>query len=197
MNRRSIPWILAILVLAGLGVDRAVRTPAERGAPPAPRPAYPPFSVTTSSGTLDLADLRGKATVVYFGYTACADICPTTLANVGAALRRLPQPALERTAGLFVSVDPGRDTPENLARYARFFHPRLRAGTADPDRLAEITEDWGVFFRKVGGDSALGYMVDHSTQAFLLDPEGRMVEQLPHGTPPSDIRAAIERVLAP
>ncbi|MEO1230486.1 MAG: SCO family protein [Myxococcota bacterium] len=151
-----------------------------------PEPTYAPFEVQTASGALSLADLRGQAVVVYFGYTSCPDICPTTLATVGSAVKKLPPEQGDQVTALFVSVDPERDALDRIDDYARYFHPRFRAGTASPSKLRSIADDWGVYYRREETESALSYGVDHSTQAFLVDAAGRMVRQVPHGTSSRD-----------
>lgn len=151
-------------------------------------PTHGDFTIRTSQGPLSLSDLRGSSVIVYFGYTACPDICPTTLSTLGSAWRMLPDDVQARTTVLFVSVDPERDEAERLGEYARFFAPGFRAGTADPETVARIAADWGVRYRKVHTDgSALGYAVDHSTQSFLIDVQGGFVGTIAHGTPAEEV----------
>lgn len=176
---------------------RALSTPSPLPEPDgtALDPTYASFVVETASGALALADLRGQAVVLYFGYTSCPDICPTTLATVGAAVKRLP-PALEAQAtALFVSVDPERDPLDRIDDYARFFHPRFLAGSAAPSVLRAIADDWGVYYRREESDSAMSYGVDHSTQAFLLDRDGKVARQVPHGTSVQDWERVLREVL--
>ncbi len=172
-------------VLLGLGIVGALLWPGGEE-----RPSYGDFSVRTSSGSLSLSDLRGRALALYFGYTACPDICPSTLGALGAAFRIDPALA-ERATALFVSVDPARDEPPRIGRYAAAFHPRFRGGVLSEDSLAPVLADWGVFARRVAAGSAMGDLIDHSTQLFVLRPDGTVFDQLPHGTPPADIAAAL------
>lgn len=173
------------------------RTAPELRIEPPPSPAtHGDFTVETASGALSLSSLRGRAVVVYFGYTACPDICPTTLAALRSAFAQLEPEERQRSTVLFVSVDPKRDAPERLAEYVAYFDPTFRAGTADPETLDAIARDWGVTYRYVrGSGSALDYLVDHSTPSYLVAPDGRMVEIIDHGTPPAEIAAAIRRQL--
>lgn len=190
---------LLVIVLAGAVLLARVLVDS-LSSPDHTRPSsartYPDFTVTTASGTLALSDLRGKAVVVYFGYTACPDVCPTTLATLGAAFRELDEPTRALATALFVSVDPERDTPERLDAYVGYFHPSFIGGTATLPVLREVAEAWGVAFRKVeDSGSALRYMVDHTTQAFLVGPDGRMVEELAYGMPARSVARSIRRAL--
>lgn len=167
----------------------------DRPAPPGAA-TYGDFTVQTATGSLSLSSLRGQAVVLYFGYTSCPDICPTTLASMKAAFRRLSEAERARATLLFVGVDPKRDDVGRLAEYAGYFDPSFRAGTAEPEALEAITRDWGVYVRYADGEgSALDYMVDHSTSAFLLDPDGELVRTLPHGMPPAEVAEAIRAAL--
>lgn len=154
------------------------------------------FTVQAADGPLRLADVEADATVVYFGYTSCPDICPTMLSTVGRAFDQLTPAEQARVAGVFVSVDPERDTPARLAEYAPFFHPRLRGGSTDAASTRAIADDWGVFYGRVDlPDSAMGYAVDHSTDAFLLDDDKDLVEKIPHGVDPTTLAARLRAVL--
>lgn len=126
-----------------------------------------------------LADFRGKAVLVFFGYTSCPDACPTALAEMAQVVDRLG-PDGERVQGLFVTVDPERDTPERLARYVTAFHPSFLGLRGSPDELEKTAREFKGYFRKAdpapSGHSHDdgGYMVDHSTAIFLFDPQGRV-----------------------
>jgi protein SCO1/2 len=192
--RTAIPLALAVAIGAALWLRTA---PVERAVLEDPLPTYTPFTVTTASGALALTDLAGQAVVVYFGYTTCPDICPTTMATMGAAWKLLSEADRARATVLLVSVDPERDTPARLQEYVGYFNKRFRAGTAPLPEVTRIAADWGVAFRKVGDTgSALGYMIDHSTQAFLVDARGRMVTPIDHGTPAEVVAQRVRDALA-
>lgn len=162
-------------------------------APVSSPPTWGPFRLTTASGPLDLADLRGRPTIVYFGYLSCPDVCPTTLATLAQAMDGLE--GSDRPHVVFVTVDPERDTPERLAAYTQYFAPDFVGGVVAEPTLPQVTRDWGVVARRaeVPG-SALGYTMDHSTQAFLLDAEGNLVAQLAHGSTASAVADAIREL---
>jgi len=118
-----------------------------------------------------LEDFRGSAVVLFFGFTQCPDICPTTLVEVSNELKKLGRDA-ERVQVLFVTVDPERDTQEALAKYVTAFDPRFLGLYGDLEATRRAAREFKIFFekRKVGS----GYAVDHSGQSYVLDPQGRL-----------------------
>jgi len=141
---------------------------------------------------VSLHDFRGRIVLLYFGYTFCPDICPTNLGNLSVAWRNLPPEVRDKTQIIFVSVDPQRDTPERLKAYVDFFNARMIGLTGAPDTLKAITRRYGAVYKMVPvKESHIGYLVDHSAFTYLIDPEGRLVGQLPHGTSPQAFRRAI------
>ena len=154
------------------------------------------FTLDSSAGPVSLSDLRGRVVLLYFGYTACPDICPTNLIRIADALRALRPAELERTRVLFVSVDPERDAPEHLARYAAYFHPNVLGLTGAPALLAQIAERYGAAYRRIDDTgSAMGYLIDHSAFTYVVDPSGHLVRTLGHASSPETIRAAIRAAL--
>ena len=110
---------------------------------------------------------------MFFGYTHCPDICPTTLFEISEIMRKLG-PEADRTAALFITVDPERDTPAALKDYMMSFDPHVRGLTGDPDAIAAVAKDYRVYYKKVpldGGD----YTMDHTAIVYLMDQEGRFV----------------------
>ena len=118
-----------------------------------------------------LADFRGKAVVVFFGFTHCPDVCPTTLADMAGVMKKLG-PEAERVQMLFITVDPERDTPQDVAKYVQAFDPRFIALRGDPAATQRTAKDFKIFYEKrKEGDS---YTVDHSAQSYVFDPQGRL-----------------------
>jgi protein SCO1 len=118
-------------------------------------------------------DLKGKTFLVFFGFTHCPDVCPTTLFEISEIMRTLG-PEADRTAALFISVDPERDTPEAMKDYLTSFDPHLRGLTGDAASLAAVAKAYRVYYKKVpleGGD----YTMDHTAIVYLMDKEGRFV----------------------
>ncbi len=122
-----------------------------------------------------LADLKDRWTLMYFGFTFCPDICPATLANMAQFRKELvalnPKVA-EKVDVVMVSVDPGRDTPEKLATYAKFFDAEFKGVTGDPANLKALTQQLNVAFEMVGDTSTPDYLVEHSAQVVLINPKG-------------------------
>jgi protein SCO1/2 len=118
-----------------------------------------------------LEEFRGKAVVVFFGFTQCPDVCPTTLADVAGALKKLG-PDAARVQVLFVTVDPERDTPKLLAQYVAAFDPGFIALRGDLPATQAAAKEFKIFFEKRKTDS--GYTIDHSAQSYVLDAQGRL-----------------------
>lgn len=130
------------------------------------------FRLTDHNGKpRTLADFRGKAVVLFFGYTHCPDVCPTTLADLAQVMRLLGKDA-ERVQVLFVTVDPERDKPEMLAQYVPAFHPSFLALYGDVQATAQAARAFDVTYQKQPTTS--GYNMDHSAGTFLIDPAGRV-----------------------
>jgi protein SCO1/2 len=120
-----------------------------------------------------LEDYRGKAVVVFFGYTQCPDVCPTTLATLATAMKELGADA-DRVQVLFITVDPERDTPELLAKYVPSFDPRFLGLWGDADATARTAKEFKVIYQKVPGPTPGSYTMDHSAGSYVFDPKGRL-----------------------
>lgn len=167
-----------------------------------PSPAFDPaaprgggFTLTSESGKVSLVDFRGKVVLLYFGYTFCPDICPTSLARIAQALNALPADELERVRAIFISVDPDRDTPAQLARYAGFFHPEMIGLTGSEADIMDVAQRYGAAWNKVEGESEGGYLIDHTSNTYVVDSTGNLGEVLPHGSTDDAIVEAIRRYL--
>jgi protein SCO1/2 len=146
------------------------------------------------------ADFRGQLVLLYFGYTYCPDLCPTTLLKIAAAVDKVAAEApsaAERVVPVLITVDPQRDTPEVLREYSAHFHPRLVALGGTPDAVAEVERAYGVFAAPVlTGDSA-PYLVDHTSFIYLLGPDGRYREHFEADVTTEELVDALRRHLAP
>jgi protein SCO1/2 len=120
-----------------------------------------------------LADFRGKVVVLFFGYTHCPDICPTTLADVAAVMKKLG-PDAARVQVLFVTLDPERDTPEIMAQYVPAFDPAFLGLSGDAAATQRAAKEFKVFYEKRPGSAPGAYTVDHSAQSYVLDAQGRL-----------------------
>jgi len=120
-----------------------------------------------------LEDFRGKAVVVFFGFTRCPDVCPTTLADVAQAIKQLG-PDADRVQVLLVTVDPERDTQKVLADYVTAFDPRFLGMVGDLEATRRVAKEFKVYFEKRPGKTPDAYSVDHSAQSYVIDREGRL-----------------------
>lgn len=120
-----------------------------------------------------LADFRGKVIVVSFGYTSCPDICPTTLSRLAAVMQALG-PDAARVQVLFVSLDPERDSAERLAQFVPWFHPDFLALRGDAEETGKVLAEFRVFSARKDVAGEMGYVLDHSSGAYVYDPAGRL-----------------------
>lgn len=141
-----------------------------------------------------LADFRGKVVVMFFGYTHCPDVCPTTLAEMKQVMQILGKDAL-RLQVLFVTVDPTRDTPELLSRYVPSFHPAFLGLYGDIAATEKVAKDFKIAFRTVPGKSANGYTVDHSAASLVFDPQGNLRLFINYGIGADKIAPDIKKLL--
>lgn len=194
MNRRLLYAAVATLALVG-GLLAAWLPRLQAPVAPVWLPAGGDFTLRSAAGPLSLADLRGAVVLLYFGYTHCPDVCPTSLAVVAQALHGLTPVELERVRGLFVSVDPGRDDPARLAEYAGYFHPNIVGATAAPETIADLTRRYGVAYFIGQPDPTGNYTVDHSSYTYVIGPDGRLAALLPHATPAEELRRQVRALL--
>jgi len=153
------------------------------------------FTLDGPKGPVALHDHAGKLVLLYFGYTYCPDICPTSLMVWQQALAALSPAELARVQPIFVGVDPERDTLERLADYVQFFHPGMIGLTGKPDQLKEIAGRYGAVFARVEGASAGAYVVDHTAMTYVIDASGQLVASLPHGASTEQLLTEIRQSL--
>lgn len=153
------------------------------------------FTLQGPDGPVALADYRGKVVLLYFGYTFCPDVCPTALSLVAQALSGLTPGELDKTRGIFISVDPERDTSEVLKAYAPFFHANIVGATGSVDQVAKVAQQYGASYMKQKPDSDGLYSVDHSSFTYVIDGDGKLAAILPHGTPPQTIVDKVRALL--
>jgi protein SCO1/2 len=155
-----------------------------------------PFPLTDFNGQpRTLADFKGKVVVLFFGYTQCPDVCPTTMSEMVEVKEKLG-PDGGKLQVLFVSVDPERDTPEILKEYMTNFDPGflgLYAGS--PDKLAALAKAFRIYYKKVEGKTPTSYTVDHTASSYIYDPQGRLRLNNRFGTPAEAVAADIELLL--
>lgn len=139
------------------------------------------FSLIDPDGKVrTLADFKGKAVVMFFGYTQCPDVCPTTLSEMEQAMVLLG-PDADKVQVLFVTLDPDRDTATILKQYVPAFDPRfLGLRPADSAALEKVTKDFKIYYKKVPGSNPGSYTIDHTAGSYAFDPEGRLRLYIKH-----------------
>lgn len=192
-----------ILLLLGLAAAWYLREPTAPqksqidGASTAEAKIGGPFELTDQNGELRRArHFAGQYMLIYFGFTYCPDACPTALMAMTQALDMLEEKApakASQIAPIFITIDPVRDTVEEMASYAEHFHPDLVALTGTKDQVAAAAKQYRVYYEKVEEESADEYLMDHSSQIFLMGPEGEYLTHFTHQTPADKLAAGLER----
>lgn len=191
MNRSF--WLLAIGVLAGLMIAItafSLQPHTLRGSaidPPTPAPEI-------ALGGFRLSEQRGKAVLLFFGYTYCPDVCPATLGEVKQVLKGLGALA-DRVTPVFITVDPQRDTPEKLASYTAAFDPRILGLTGSLRELEAVWQAYGVYRAEQPVKEGGQYLVDHSARLYLIDPQGNMRATYAFGTSVEDVLSDVRYIL--
>ena len=189
MNRRSLFWSvagLAAVVLVGLAVWRAA--PTASSASNATASIGGPFQLVDQHGkTVNQSLLKGKWSAIFFGYTYCPDVCPTTLQTLGGAANQLG-PKAKQFQVVFITVDPQRDTPKQMNDYltSAAYSRGVVGLTGSDDQIATITKAYGVYSLKQG--SGADYSVDHSSAIYLMNPQGQFDSVIPYGLTPDQVR---------
>ena len=182
-------WLVATCALAVFGLS---------GCQPSTPPAFQAtditgaafareFKLTDHNGTVrTLADFKGKAVAVFFGYIHCPDVCPTTLSDFAAALKQLG-PQAEQVQVIFVTLDPQRDTPDLLKQFVPAFNPGFLGMYTDADGLKLLAHEYKVVYQKTSVKGADDYLLDHSAGTYIYDPQGRLRLLMPYGSSPETI----------
>ncbi len=190
------------IAVAGIGWWFWPQSPIERSATElmealmwGREPVGGPFALIDHNGTPRTdQDFRGKLLLIYFGFTFCSDICPTELQAIGSALDQLG-PAAEAVQPLFITVDPEKDTPEQLKSYVALFHPRLVGLTGDPRAIKKVALAYKVYYAKTDPTRNGGTEVDHTGFIFLVGPDGKYLGFAPPGTTPARLTEMISNAL--
>ena len=153
------------------------------------------FALTDHNGQLrTLKDFAGKVVVMFFGYVQCPEVCPTSMAEL-AEVKRLLGKDGERVQGLFVTVDPARDTPEVLKGYMAAFDPTFLALYTTPEKLAVLAKDYKVYYKKVEGPTPTSYSMDHSAGSYVYDTRGQLRLYSRYGSGAAVLAADIKLLL--
>jgi protein SCO1/2 len=154
-----------------------------------------PFTLVDQNGqTVTEADYAGRWLLVYFGFTYCPDVCPTSLTRNVDAIDLLGEKG-EMVTPVLISIDPQRDTPEKLKEYVNLFHPRMVGLTGTPQQTASVAKEYRVFYMKSPGNTPDTYLVDHSSLTYLIGPDGEFVEFFGHSTSAEEMANRIKQHL--
>ncbi|MGR0279135.1 SCO family protein [Marinomonas dokdonensis] len=154
-----------------------------------------PFTLQTKQGPFSLDDIKGKVGVVYFGFLSCTEACPASIGVVQAAYKQLSDQERDDVQFLFISVDPERDSLEDLYDFGDYYDNDLLALTGTREEIDKVTSDYGVFFELTDLEgSALGYTVDHSSRFYMIDKNGKLFTTMSHSTTPNELAARIQQL---
>jgi protein SCO1/2 len=154
------------------------------------------FSLTDHNGQArTLADFKGKVVVIFFGYTQCPDVCPTSMSEMAQAKQLLGADG-DKLQGLFVSVDPERDTPAIMKEYMGSFDPTFLALYAQPDKLPEVAKSFRIYYKKVDGKTPTSYTMDHSAGSYVYDTQGRLRLYHRYGSGAPALAGDLKKLLA-
>lgn len=174
--RKAIVALAVVAVLAGFQLQHLLGSGGHQAA------AVPRFTLTDHHGrTITEAEYRGQYLLIYFGYTFCPDVCPTSLSTITEALEILGTRA-DTIVPILISVDPQRDSTEILTDYVAAFSPRMVGLTGTPEQIEAAAQQFGAIYARNGDGT--DYTMDHSASIYLIAPDGRLVTTIPHGTPP-------------
>ena len=183
---------LQLILLIAIGLVLAACAHNFAGVAPNPIGPAPDFALTDENGQpFKLSDLRGKWILLAYGYTHCPDVCPTTLADLRAGIKESGVDAKV----VFVTVDPARDDAAAMKQYADYYKAGYTGLTGTADEIAQAAKAWGVSYQQLPSDSASGYAMAHSTDAYLVDAEGQLRHHIFFGAGPDLIAQKLREVV--
>jgi len=188
-------WIILALALSAGLITRYVVDSSNTTA--AVEPAYPMNILESGDQAIDLYDPEDpRLRIIYFGYTHCPDVCPTSLAVLSAALKEVKQDQLSQIWPIFITLDPERDSPAKSAEYAQYFHKNIIGMTGNAQQTKALAGKYGVLYMRTElENSALEYAIDHSSYFYFLKPDGSLLEKVPHTLNSAILIDAIDRLL--
>ena len=193
---RIVAWgLLIVVAAAAVLATSGVKLPGltQRALPLAAIIGGPFELASTSGGAVTSASLKGKPLAVFFGYTFCPDVCPTTLLDLSTVIKQLG-PDADRMNYLFVSVDPGRDTIEQLKLYLSSFDPHIIGATGTELQIADMARKYHAVYEKTVGKD--GYTISHTATTYLMDARGQFHSTLAYQENPDTVVAKLKRLIA-
>ncbi len=154
------------------------------------------FTLQSKNGPVSLSDYKGRVVALYFGYMSCADICPTSLWNLTSAINLLTPEQAQQVQGIFISLDPERDSAEAMALYVKGFYQSYIGLVDSKEKTDAVARQYGVVYEEVPLEgSAMGYVLDHTSVIYLIDKDGSVKYRVPHNTDPNIIKQELLKLL--
>ncbi len=154
------------------------------------------FTVDTIDGKISKDDFKGKILAIYFGYSYCPDVCPTSLSTLSAALDTFPKEKVDEFKALFISVDPKRDTLKNLKEYASYFHKNFVGSTSNRKNIDKIIKNYGAYYKVLDLEgSAMDYSVSHTSYIYIFDKKGKFFTKITDFSNVNEIKNTLKKVL--
>ena len=187
---RTVLWTLVVVAAIGATVLFFTRPQVVNG------PGGGQFALVDQRGApVDNSVFQGKPSLLFFGYTHCPDVCPTSMQELAEVKKMLGKDG-DRLQGIFVTVDPERDTPELLKAYMENFDPSFLALRGSPEQLAAVAKDFKIYYKKVEGKTPTSYTMDHSAGSYVYDTAGRLRVYNRYGSGPQALAADVKTLLA-
>ncbi len=154
------------------------------------------FTLQSHQGRVSLSDFKGKVVVIYFGFMNCQEACPVSMTTMRRAFKRLSSDELKQVQGIFISIDPKRDTPEDLAAFVRDYHPNVIGLVDDKATIKQLAEQYGALAdMDVLEGKSVTYTVEHSSRFYMVDRVGKLQTTMSHSTTPAELAAKIQQML--
>jgi protein SCO1/2 len=186
--------IIGISLVAWWGIPRLILPTFHGTVIQSPNPAQDFSLISGSAQRVKLSDFRGKVVILYFGYTFCPDVCPSTLADLTKVMKSLGANA-DQVQVLMVTVDPERDDPEKIGQYVAHFDPGFIGLTGTSEQIAEVATYYGIYYAKIPGKNASEYSMEHTASLMVIDKKGYLRIVYPFGTSPGDISSDVSVLL--
>lgn len=198
MNRNLVAVFLTIGALVGAlgyGVYQVwFAPPAFAGERVEPAGPAPDFTLESDHGPVSLGEFKGKYVLLYFGYSYCPDVCPTTLSDMKRVKAAL-DPEGSLIQGIYVSVDPRRDTPARMGEFARFYHPSFIGLSGSMESVQQAADAYQIVFRYNDAESSTNYTVDHTSRITVIDPDGNLRLYWNHGITAQEMTADLRQLM--
>lgn len=152
------------------------------------------FTLQSKQGDISLSDFKGKAVVFYFGYLNCPEVCPNSAGTIGKALKKLSVEQLASVEAMIISLDPARDSFDDLADFGQYFHPKILGLTSNAETLEKVTKQYGAYYNFTDLDTD-DYKLEHSSRYYVIDKDGKLITAMRHSTTSSELAAMLKSLI--